>query len=240
MPLREGAALAVLAGQPDRHRLGDQARKRQRLGVAPVDPAFVDRCDAPLELLEQLRMDVEPVRGLDQLRVELAQPLGGHVGVDLVLPLGRRDDLVARLGRDRTARTTPSAARGPPAGAALTPCASSFDLRLGDDALGDELLCVLREDGGMAGDPRRHQRLRVRGLVLLVVAEAPVAEEIDDHVAAEAAAVGEREPDGARERRPGRRRSRGRSACRSPSRCRSSRTSSGPRPGRSCSRPGCS
>ena len=49
----------------------------------------------------------------------------------------------------------------------------------------------------MVGDPRRHQRLGVRGLVLLVVAEAPVADEIDDDVAAEVPAVGEREPDGA-------------------------------------------
>ena len=36
-----------------------------------------------------------------------------------------------------------------------------------------------------------HQRLRVRGLVLLVVTEAAVADEVDDDVLAEAPAVGE-------------------------------------------------
>ena len=196
MPLREGAALAVLAGQPDRHRLGDQARERQRLGVAPVDPAFVDRGDAPLELLEQLRVDGEFARHLDQLRVELAQPLGGHVGIDLVLPLGLRDDLVARLRRNRLPeRLLELLVRR--LQARLHGLGELVDLRVGDDALGDQLLGVLGEDGGMVGDPRRHQRLRVRGLVLLVVAEAPVAEEVDDDVAAEAAAVGECEPDSA-------------------------------------------
>jgi hypothetical protein len=49
----------------------------------------------------------------------------------------------------------------------------------------------------LGGNLSDHQRLRVRGLVLLVVAEAAVADEIDDDVVAELLPVGEREPDAA-------------------------------------------
>ena len=46
------------------------------------------------------------------------------------------------------------------------------------------------------------ERLRVRRLVLLVVAEAAVADQVDDHVVSEALPVGEREAD-RRDRRLG-------------------------------------
>ena len=42
---------------------------------------------------------------------------------------------------------------------------------------------------GLSGDLRDHQRLGVRGLVLLVVPEAPVADEVDDDVVTELLAV---------------------------------------------------
>ena len=62
VPLAERAALGVLAGEPDRHALGQQRRERQRLGVRPVDSALgPERRAAPLELLAQLRMDREPL-----------------------------------------------------------------------------------------------------------------------------------------------------------------------------------
>ncbi len=48
----------------------------------------------------------------------------------------------------------------------------------------------------MLGDGGCEQRLRVRGLVLFVVAVAAVADEVDDDVVTEAAPIGEREPDG--------------------------------------------
>ena len=72
----------------------------------------------------------------------------------------------------------------------------------GEHALLDEPRGELLADGRVRGDALRHQRLRVRRLVLLVVAEAPVADEVDDDVVAEAAAVREREPD-RRDRRLG-------------------------------------
>ncbi len=63
------------------------------------------------------------------------------------------------------------------------------------DSLLDEALRVRLANRALGVDLLRHERLRVRGLVLLVVAEAAVADEIDDEVVAELLAVCEREPD---------------------------------------------
>ena len=57
-----------------------------------------------------------------------------------------------------------------------------------------ELLAVELADGGVALDLRVHEGLGVAGLVPLVVAPAPVADEVDDHVLLEALAVLEGEP----------------------------------------------
>ena len=75
-------------------------------------------------------------------------------------------------------------------------------LLLRNVAVGDETLGELLARGRVIGDRGREERLRVRGLVLLVVAVPPVADEVDDDVVAEAATVREREPD-RRERRLG-------------------------------------
>ena len=50
-------------------------------------------------------------------------------------------------------------------------------------------------NGWVLNDPLGLERLRIRSLVLLVVAEAPVADEIDDDVVPELLAIREREPD---------------------------------------------
>ena len=65
------------------------------------------------------------------------------------------------------------------------------------DALLDEPRGVLLAHGRLQLDPLDLQRLRVGRLVLLLVAEAPVPDEVDDEVVAELRAVGEREPHGA-------------------------------------------
>ena len=59
MPVRERAALGVLTGQAHRNPLDEQRRERERLGLAPVDAALVDRLAAPLELAQKLRVDRE-------------------------------------------------------------------------------------------------------------------------------------------------------------------------------------
>ncbi len=53
---------------------------------------------------------------------------------------------------------------------------------------------VQRPHGRLSQNPLDHQRLRVRRIVLLVVAESPVPDEIDDEVVPELGPVGERQP----------------------------------------------
>ncbi len=67
--------------------------------------------------------------------------------------------------------------------------------RLVDDAFGEEPLRVRLAHRRLLGDALGLQRLGVRGLVLLVVTESPVADEIDDDVVSELLAIGECEPD---------------------------------------------
>ena len=69
------------------------------------------------------------------------------------------------------------------------------DLVLGDHAVLDQRLRVEVRDALVALDLRVHLRLRVRRLVGLVVAEAPVADQVDQHVVAELGAEGHRQPD---------------------------------------------
>ena len=61
-----------------------------------------------------------------------------------------------------------------------------LDLLRRDEAILDELPRVLLADRGVLLDELVHERLRVARLVALVVAEAPVADEVDDDVVPEA------------------------------------------------------
>ena len=129
-----------------------------------------------------------------QLLGEASQALLSHPGLDG----GRhdhRDGLVVRLRRDLLPERRPKAVVR-----LAEPGSDGLDLRRGlvlaEDPLADELSRVELAHRRVALDLGGHDRLRVRGLVLLVVAEAAVADEVDDDVVAEAAAVGHREPDG--------------------------------------------
>ena len=56
MTLGERPPLGVLTGEPDRDALGEQRRKRERLGVRPDDAAVIaERLGAGLELPDELR-----------------------------------------------------------------------------------------------------------------------------------------------------------------------------------------
>ena len=68
-------------------------------------------------------------------------------------------------------------------------------LLLGDEPLADQLLRVDLAHRRVLLDLVVHQRLRVRGLVGLVVAEAAVADQVDHRVAAELAPEPHRQPD---------------------------------------------
>ena len=120
---------------------------------------------------------------------------------------GDRSDHGAELRRgirpSRSARGLPIAARS--RSWASFSCASDapdqlLRLVLGQDAFLDELFRVQLAHGRVARDQLRHQRLRVRRLVLLVVAVPPVTDEIDHDVVAEARAERRREPVGGERR----------------------------------------
>ena len=74
-------------------------------------------------------------------------------------------------------------------------CRCPLDVLGADDPLADQLLRVDLRDRRVGLDLGRHQRLGVGGLVGLVVAEAAVADQVDDDVAPPALAVGHREAD---------------------------------------------
>ena len=172
----------------------EERRERERLGVAPVDPALARAPRAGARAGARASGSPRSPRGTrSSCSSSSRQAVGRHGGDDRVarvrprLLLDRRE----RRGRERS-----SGARRGPCGAPRAcgraasrprprrarPSATSrgrvglADRRLPLDALGLE-------------------RLRVRRLVLLVVPEAAVADEVDDDVVAELRAVGEREPD---------------------------------------------
>ena len=137
-------------------------------------------------------MNLEVVRHLEELLVQRSQPVGGD----------GRDDHLARVGGNRTVlrrarlrdRRGQLLVSGAELGLGLVE--EGVGLRLCQRPFLDQPSDVLLARGGMRLDLRDHERLRVRGLVLLLVTEAPVADEVDDDVVAELLPVGEREPDG--------------------------------------------
>ena len=148
---------------------------------------------AALELAGELRMDREALLHRHELAVERAQPFGIDGGDD-----------VRRAGRRRAGLFLCAARRVPRGGGralrAAPPCVSaSIRVRLlgghlpGGHRAARRTACRTR---WLVGDRLGHERLRVRRLVLLVVAEAAVADEVDDDVVPEALAERHREPRG--------------------------------------------
>jgi hypothetical protein len=191
--VREGPSLGVLAGEPDVDVLGEQRGEGERLGVAELDPALVHRVDALREGLAELAVDREAVRDAEQLLVERA---------DLLLRYRRVDARASgpiELAGAGGGRVLELAGVDLPAELVVhrlqsgSPCLLLIlDFVRGDDALLDQLLGVELADRRVLLDLRRHYRLRVGGLIGLVVAEAPVPDQVDDHVPAPALAVGHR------------------------------------------------
>ena len=191
--LAERAALDVLAGEPDRHALLEQRGESQRLGLGPLDRVLVERRAPLVELRLQLAVQVEALRQLEQLLVERAQHvlrhgrarLGAGGTVELVLPgLGpgsREGGLEVRV---RVRQLLVGVAR------------HLLGVLLRDHALGDQPVRVQLPHRRMVLDLRVHERLGVGRLVGLVVAEAAVADQVDQRVAPEALAEAHRQPHG--------------------------------------------
>ena len=73
MPVRERAALAVLAGEPDGNAFGQQAREGESFRVPPVDP-LVQRGAAPFQLAPELVERGEVRRPAVDCVVQLPEP----------------------------------------------------------------------------------------------------------------------------------------------------------------------
>ncbi len=103
VPVRERAALGVLACEADRRAGDDKAREGEALGLRPVDPAgLAERFAPPLELLHELRMDREPLGYGQELLVELSENRGVDGGLDRdVRPAAEALLLLLRAARCR-------------------------------------------------------------------------------------------------------------------------------------------
>jgi hypothetical protein len=185
--VRERAALSVLSREPDRDALDEQAGVGERLGLPPVDPAVDDGVAAPLELARQLRVDREVLGDGEKLGVQLAQAISRDRGDDPLrrgrLREGRRfrragcRSVLERRLQTLVGRTEHLA--DPRLERSRVVCA--------DRPLRGQPLRELLAHGRMCIDVMGHERLRIGGLVLLVVTEAAVADEVDDDVVAEPA-----------------------------------------------------
>ena len=82
MALREGAALAILAGQADREALLDECRERQVLGHGPVDTlAGLDHLAAALEQAADGLVGVEILRQRGDAPADLLQRVDGNARI---------------------------------------------------------------------------------------------------------------------------------------------------------------
>ena len=195
--LAEGPALGVLAGETHRDPAGDQTRQRELLGLRPVDLAFGERRPPPVHLPRQLRVDGKAVRYGEQLPVQGFERVRGHHGLDVGLGRGvhRRAADLWSVGRARfhvLVRARQPSLRG------ITPRPRVVGAQQSLlDQLGGENLA----HGRMLMDGLVHLRLGVSGLVRFVVAESPIADQVDDDVAAELLSEGGRQPNRADARR---------------------------------------
>ena len=190
--MREGAATRILSGESHRCVLRQERRQREGFGVAPVDPTGDgERGAAPLQLGVHLGVHRERRRPHQQLFVEGGQLFGGNSGFQ-------------HTGRDRFRRRGGhgflGCVRRPEGGLDLQQMGvSPGDQRVGfacrDHASLFQRRGVLLSQCRMHLDLGRHDRLREARFVAFVVSVTAVADQVDQHVAAELQAVRHRQPD---------------------------------------------
>ena len=188
LAMRERAALGVLAGEAHADAVGEQRREGERLGVAPIDAAAVDRVAPARQRALNRRVELERRRPLEQLLVERDELLGAH---------GRLRDRGRRAAPPRRPirscrRASPASSPDRSAEACRASASSSaFDVVLGHDTLAHEPRAADLARRRMVRDDLVHHRLRERRLVGLVVAVAAVADEVDEEILIEPLAVGD-------------------------------------------------
>ena len=184
--VREGAALGVLAGEPDVGALGQQ-RGEASASAWPNSIGPSSRISRRFsERLAQLAVDREALGHLEQLLVQRPDPLLGDRRLDLGA-LGAVELAGSERGRGRVLELAGLDLRPQLLELALERgelvLAFGLDVLGGDRALLDQALGVDLGDRRVLLDLGRLQRLRVGGLVGLVVAVAAVADQVDDDVA---------------------------------------------------------
>src|SRR5262245_49177437 len=191
MALGEGAALGVLAREPDAEALDEQRAVSERLGGGPIDPLAV------LDHLAARRHDADNglVRGKGlgergELAADFAQDIECDAGIAAPRPfLGMADAGPSAVEPIGAVRPVAFAGRELLFEQAAELGLHGVDLVPREQVFGDELPRVDFDRARMLGDAPIHQGLGEGGLVGLVVAEAPVAEHVDDDRLAEALAV---------------------------------------------------
>ena len=185
VPLAEGAALDILARQTDLGAFRNQRAEGQRLGKGPVDSfAGLDHLGAVVHEPLDGAMRLETFGHFRQLLADFTQLLERHPGLApalLILVVGGPQPgplTVEPVGLVRLVALADvefGFQIGAPVGLHL------FEFALGDHAFLDQAARIERHDRLVAADLLVHLRLRERRLVALVVAEAAVAEHVDDH-----------------------------------------------------------
>ncbi len=185
MPLAEGAALHILAGKPDLGAFRDQRPEGQRLGKRPVDTlAGLDHLGAVVHEPLDGAVRLEALRHFRQLFAYLAQLLERHrrlaaalliliVGSTQAGPLSVKP--VGLVGLVALADVEFGFQIGAPVGLHL------FEFAFGDHAFLDQPARIQCHHRLMTADLLVHGWLRERRLVALIVAEAAIAEHVDDH-----------------------------------------------------------
>ena len=186
--MRERAAAAVLAGQPDMRALGAQRADRQRLGGRPVDALAGSRSRrASPRAAGRSCGSGESPRAPSRAR---ARPRAASRAATAGVAAAVVDRAPVRA-RPRRLRASPPCSGGSSSAAsnwvsrsATNSARHRFDLGLAQHALGDEPLGIELPRRRMARDRAVHQRLREGRLVALVMAVAAIAEQVDDDVLA--------------------------------------------------------
>ncbi len=185
MALREGAALGILAGKPDRVAVEQDRAEGQRFAGRPVDAfARFDHLAPRLEEAADRLVGLEIGGNLGQLLADFLQRLhryGGLAAPLFVLVVGgaqARPGAVQPVGLVGLVLLADFPFRfemGAPVGLHL------LVLAFREQALGDQPVGIDLPRRPLGADLAVHDRLGECRLVALVVAEAAVAEHVDDH-----------------------------------------------------------
>ena len=194
MALAEGPAHGILAGQTHWHAVGDQRGEGKRFGVRPVDRRvwLLEGGPPPLEGAFEFGVHLEVWRKGEQRVVEGLEALPGWGLESLVFEwsLSKVLAMMAVLLRcddrfhNRPIRLPPNAFSNT-LELVQAGLEEGFRVALPNDAASDEVAGKLLSYRQLLFDGGIDPRLRQRWVIALVVAPAPVADQIDQKILTE-------------------------------------------------------